>query len=281
MSDYLDNLTATTRVLNLKTVKSQLKFKSPLFTKLIDQKRLIPGGLGVEEQVDVAFTDDLVNEVKLSAPHPGGDKDTMARYKSLVANLDHPIERSGLEKLLNAPKGTRLYNRLLQEGRLLGDISGDSTDLSINFMPRMGYRQLVEGYSYLVGNIYSPGHFYRRIITFLKNYRRPKTRSYPLRLCYVKAFFHGLWTLGIKGRERFHYWKALLWTIFRRPRFVPLCMGLAIYGYHFRRLFEEEWRAAKLRLDAEQTAHSTHPSALRMDPLCELKPQASSASRRS
>ena len=195
------------------------------------------------------------------------------------------IQQSGIVaahvSLLNAPRGTKLYKRLQQEGRLVGEITGDSTDLSINFTPRMGYQRLVEGYSDLVGHIYSPGHFYRRIITFLRNYRRPKTKSYPLKLCYVKAVFHSLWTLGLRGQERFYYWRTLLWTIFRRPQFVPLCMGLAIYGYHFRKLFEEEWRTAKLHIEGQPAIRGARSPIPRESSLGDMTRQASSLPSRS
>ncbi len=153
------------------------------------------------------------------------------------------IQQSGIVTamvgLLNAPKGTRLYERLQRERRLLGQATGDNTDFSINFIPKMGYRRLLEGYRYIVSHIYSPPIFYRRLITFLKNYRPPKKRKgYPLRLYYLKAFLRSLWTLGVRGRERFYYWKALLWTLLRRPQLLSLCVGLAIYGYHFRKVFE-------------------------------------------
>ena len=50
------------------------------------------------------------------------------------------IQESGIVTamvgLLNAPRGTRLYNRLHQEGRLLGDSAGEYTSLSTNFIPR-------------------------------------------------------------------------------------------------------------------------------------------------
>jgi radical SAM superfamily enzyme YgiQ (UPF0313 family) len=152
------------------------------------------------------------------------------------------IQQSGIVTamvgLLNALRGTRLYERLQKEGRIVEEARGDNTDFSLNFIPKMDYQRLVEGYRYIVTHIYSPPHFYRRLITFLRNYRPPRQRGHPLQFCYIKAFFHSLWALGIRGKERFHYWKTLLWTVFRRPRLFPLCVCLSIYGYHFRKIFE-------------------------------------------
>jgi hypothetical protein len=102
----------------------------------------------------------------------------------------------------------------------------------------MGYRQLMEGYKYIVDFIYSPRHFYTRVITFLKNYSPPKRIDNTIRFGDIKAFFHSIWSLGIWGEERFYYWKTLLWTLLRRPSLFSVCVRLAIYGYHFRKVFE-------------------------------------------
>ncbi|GAI48555.1 unnamed protein product, partial [marine sediment metagenome] len=42
----------------------------------------------------------------------------------------------------NAPPGTRLYQRLKKEKRLLPGGSGDNTDGTINFIPKMVLSQL-------------------------------------------------------------------------------------------------------------------------------------------
>ena len=39
--------------------------------------------------------------------------------------------------LLNAPKGTNLEKRLISEGRMLQDFTGNNTDFTINFIPKM------------------------------------------------------------------------------------------------------------------------------------------------
>jgi hypothetical protein len=44
--------------------------------------------------------------------------------------------------------------------------------------------------------------------------------------------------MGILGKERFYYWKLLLWTLFRRPRLLSEAVAFAIYGYHFRKVCE-------------------------------------------
>lgn len=159
------------------------------------------------------------------------------------------IQQSGIVTamvgLLNAPPGTKLYKRLQREGRLLGEPTGDNMDASINFIPKLDYHQLVQGYKYILSSIYSPRHFYHRIVVFLANYTPPKKGRETFKLCYVKAFFQSIWTLGIIGKGRFYYWKTLLWTACRYPAHVPLCVRLSIYGHHFQKIYENSGRQGR------------------------------------
>jgi hypothetical protein len=69
---------------------------------------------------------------------------------SIFDRLTHFIQESGavtaMVGLLNAPRGTRLHERLSREGRLLNEISGDHMDLSMNFIPKMNRDALLSGY---------------------------------------------------------------------------------------------------------------------------------------
>jgi len=96
---------------------------------------------------------------------------------------------------------------------------------------------LRRGYRRILRRIYSPESFYRRVRTFLSEYRLPDIRR-PLSPERVGAFVRSLWRLGIRGRERRHYWSLLLSTLVRRPRLLPTAVTLAICGYHFRKVAE-------------------------------------------
>ncbi|MDH7512309.1 MAG: B12-binding domain-containing radical SAM protein [Clostridiales bacterium] len=151
------------------------------------------------------------------------------------------IQKSGIVTamvgLLNAPRGTRLYHRLKKENRLLNDPSGDNTDCSLNFVPKMNIETLINGYKNIVKTIYSPDHYYKRVIKFLKEYRPKQLRTKTsLKFSYFKAFLKSIWILGIKGKERLYYWKLISWTLLRRPRFFSLAISFAIYGFHFRKI---------------------------------------------
>jgi hypothetical protein len=56
---------------------------------------------------------------------------------------------------------------------------------------------------------------------------------------YVGALLKSILYLGVLGKERYYYWMLLLWTIFNKPRLLPLAVTYAIYGFHFRKIAEE------------------------------------------
>ncbi len=149
------------------------------------------------------------------------------------------IQKSGIVTamvgLLQAPLGTRLYERMKQEGRLVSEFSGDNVDGSTNILPKMGLEPLREGYRRLLDQIYAPESYYERVVTFLREYHPPEFHFY-LDLQYFLALGRSIYQLGIRGVERIHYWRLFFWTLFRRPRLFPLAITLAIMGFHFRQI---------------------------------------------
>jgi len=139
--------------------------------------------------------------------------------------------------LLQAPPGTRLYERLEGAGRLLGRSTGDNVDGTTNIKTIMDVDALREGYRSIMRQIYSPKNYYRRVKTFLREYSAPKIKD-PLRFRHLMAFSRSIVQLGIVGRERVQYWKLVIWTLFRRRELFPLAISLSIYGYHFRKVCE-------------------------------------------
>ena len=151
------------------------------------------------------------------------------------------IQKSGIVTamvgLLQAPPGTRLYERLQKEGRLTNEMSGDNVDGSTNIVPKMGLEPLREGYRKLLSQIYAPQFYYERVLTFLREYHPPAIR-FHLDPQYILALGRSIYRLGIRGIERVHYWRLFFWTLFRRPRLFPLAITLAIMGFHFRQVTE-------------------------------------------
>ncbi len=153
------------------------------------------------------------------------------------------IQKSGIVTatvgMLQAPPGTRLYERMLREGRILDQMSWNTLIVSgtTNIVPNMNFETLQEGYKNILLHIYSPEHYYQRIKTFLREYKTPKVVA-QLNVEDILSFFRSIYYLGIVGKERFHYWNLLFWTCFHHPELLPLAITLAIYGYHFRKIIE-------------------------------------------
>jgi radical SAM superfamily enzyme YgiQ (UPF0313 family) len=167
----------------------------------------------------------------------GFDHDTPSIFQRQIDFIQKSGIMTAMVGLLQAPAGTRLYERLKREGRLLGHMSGDNADGSTNIIPKMNLDTLREGYEKILRDIYSPKNYYRRVRTFLREYKAPKFKA-SLDFGRMMAFVRSVFRLGIFGKERIHYWKLLLWTLFRRPNSLALATQCAIYGYHFRKVCE-------------------------------------------
>jgi radical SAM superfamily enzyme YgiQ (UPF0313 family) len=167
----------------------------------------------------------------------GFDSDTPSIFQQQVDFIQMSGIVTAMVGLLQAPYGTRLYERLQHEGRLTSEMTGDNADGSTNIVPAMGLDALRQGYRWLLEQIYSPPFYYERVRTFLREYRAPEV-SMRLEREHIGAFFRSMYQLGIRGRERAHYWALLFWALFRRPELFPLAVTLAIYGFHFRQVTE-------------------------------------------
>jgi len=168
----------------------------------------------------------------------GFDSDTPSIFQRQIDFIQKSGIVTAMVGLLQAPIGTRLYNRMKKDGRLMGASTGDNVDGTTNIIPKtMNLEVLQKGYRAVLKTLYAPKNYYARVKTFLKDYKPPKIKI-PLDGNYVRAFFRSIIRLGILGKERFQYWKLVFWTIFRRPRLFPLAITFAIYGYHFRQVMD-------------------------------------------
>jgi radical SAM superfamily enzyme YgiQ (UPF0313 family) len=187
---------------------------------------------------------DLIEDVKRIQRHGlqvqggfiiGFDNDSATIFQRQIDFIQKSGIVTAMVGLLQAPIGTRLYQRLAREGRLLGAFSGDNVDGMTNIIPRMNLEALRNGYQAVVRTIYAPANYYARVRTLLREVKAPQF-SVPLDFQHVLALFRSILRLGILDRERLEYWKLFFWTIFRRPRQFPLAITFAIYGYHFRQV---------------------------------------------
>ena len=211
--------------------------------------------VGIETPDDLALAEcsksqnrnrDLVSSVKklqqMGLQVMGGfivgfDSDDETIFERMI----HFIQESGVVTamvgLLQAPVGTRLYQRMLREGRIRDNYSGDNVDGETNIVPKMDIQRLKTGYRRILDTIYSARGFYERVRTFIEDYQ-PARNAVTLQWEEIAAFFTSIVEIGIKSEERRHYWKLFFWTLFHHPKKFPLAITFAIYGYHFRKVNE-------------------------------------------
>ena len=140
--------------------------------------------------------------------------------------------------ILQAPAGTDLFKRLQGEGRIRGEYSANNVADDTNVVTRMDRESLRSNYRALVRALYEPKNYYERAKNFLAEYKEPKQKTpvtKEILLAVARCFF---W-LGLVRKGRFDFWRVFLWACFRKPESAQNFLGLAILGYHFRRIHED------------------------------------------
>lgn len=169
----------------------------------------------------------------------GFDSDPPSIFEMQIKFIEESGIVTAMVGLLTALRGTRLYQRLKREGRLLGDPTGNNTAIALNFTPHMDARTLINGYQMVLKTIYAPKNFYRRALRFFKVYNPSYSGKFHYQHGYIGALFKSIIYLGIIENERYYYWELLTWTIFNKPKLLPLAITYAVYGFHFRKITED------------------------------------------
>jgi radical SAM superfamily enzyme YgiQ (UPF0313 family) len=168
----------------------------------------------------------------------GFDSDTPSIFQRQIDFIQNSGIVTAMVGLLQAPYGTRLYERLQGEGRVIEAMNGDNADGLTNIIPKMDLTLLQNGYHYILEEIYSPKQFYQRVKSFLEEYR-PLKAPVHLEVQEILAFFRSIYWLGIRGKERIEYWRLFFWALFKEPAKFPLAITFSIYGFHFTKVFEQ------------------------------------------
>jgi radical SAM superfamily enzyme YgiQ (UPF0313 family) len=161
-------------------------------------------------------------------------EDIFERQINFIHESAIPLAMVGL---LTALPDTQLWRRLESEGRLLKESTGNNTDCSLNFVPKMNETRLIEGYKTILRNIYSSQEYYKRALDCLSRFKQNKIE--PRRTNFIndlKAFVKIILTLGVRDRERVQFWNYLFRVVKFFPREFAHGMTLAAMGYHFRKI---------------------------------------------
>jgi radical SAM superfamily enzyme YgiQ (UPF0313 family) len=167
----------------------------------------------------------------------GFDSDSPSIFQRQIDFIQQSGIVSAMVGLLNAPKNTKLYEKLHAENRLSSEASGNNTDLSMNFIPKMDHSELLEGYRSIIQNIYGVKPYYERVRCMLMNYNRAPGRRAKFNLLLLWSFVKSAFTIGVLNKGRRAYWKMLLWTLTHKPGSIVEAITYAVYGYHFRMIY--------------------------------------------
>ncbi len=167
----------------------------------------------------------------------GFDSDNAGIFQRQIDFIQQSGIITAMVGLLNAPMRTKLYKRLNNEGRIIHKSSGDNTDYSINFIPKMNMEILMEGYRSILTNIYSIKPYHPRLKSFLKNFEPAVKSKVRITRGKIGALLRSILFLGILSKGRIYYWRLVFWSLFTRPKMLPLAITYSIYGYHFRKVY--------------------------------------------
>src|SRR5882724_306609 len=162
--------------------------------------------------------------------------DIFERQINFIRESAIPLAMVGL---LTALPDTQLWRRLEKEGRLLGESTGNNTNCSLNFIPKMDAARLVAGYQSIMRTIYNPKEYYQRALDSLQRTSVPSWDPKELHVFRdVASFVRLTLRLGVLDRERKEFWRFFAAAIGKHRTQFADSMRLAAMGYHFRKLNE-------------------------------------------
>jgi len=163
--------------------------------------------------------------------------DIFERQMNFINESGIPLAMVGL---LSALPDTQLWRRLEKEKRLLDVSTGNNTDCTINFIPKMNVDALVEGYKTILRNIYSPAEYYHRALECLSRFHKDRVEPRTSNLAEdVKALLKLVMTLGVRDSARWQFWKYFYRVLRHHRRDIAHGLTLAAMGYHFRMITEK------------------------------------------
>jgi radical SAM superfamily enzyme YgiQ (UPF0313 family) len=164
----------------------------------------------------------------------GFDHDDPSIFKRQIDFIQQSGVVIAMVGLLQALPGTRLYERLKRENRLIADSSGNNTDFSINFVPKLDSNMLIDGYKQIVNTVYSKKEYYDRVLTFIKNYNHRVDEHFSFDCLF--ALFKSIIYMGILDESRRYYWRTFFISLLKYRQNLPKFIIMSIYYAHFKRV---------------------------------------------
>lgn len=169
----------------------------------------------------------------------GFDSDSQTIFHRQIEFIQNSGIISAMIGLLNAPTKSKLYQRLMNEGRILEKWAGDNTDLAMNFEPKMNKNELFSGFHEVIRGVYGGKPYYERVKNFLRDFNPVTKNNNKIGLVKIMALLKSMVIIGIFDSNRKYYWQLFFWSLFKRPKMFPKAITYSIYGYHYKKSYEK------------------------------------------
>lgn len=168
------------------------------------------------------------------------------------------IQQAGIPKamvgMMQALPGTRLFERLEKEGRILsGHLEGSNTHtMTTNFVPTMDEEKLKEGYKRVLDTLYDYNlkNYFARCDLLLANLHHTGFKSRKLRWLEIRALLKSLLFQPLTPYG-WQYLKFLSRNLIRNPGVFAEVVTYAVMGHHFHIITQETLKVDRVasRLD--------------------------------
>jgi radical SAM superfamily enzyme YgiQ (UPF0313 family) len=162
------------------------------------------------------------------------------------------IQRNAIPKamigFLNALPGTRLYRRLLAEGRMLKASLGNNThNMTINFKTIMDPVRLRDGYKKILASIYDFNlkNYFERCSRFLDNIEYTDYYQRKIYFKEIKILFRSIFRQPFTPYG-FQYLKFMFRSMVKHPRIFAEAVSLSISGHHFYTITQQSLKTEKI-----------------------------------
>ena len=171
------------------------------------------------------------------------------------------IQKTGIPKsmigLLTALPGTRLFERLKAEGRIISASIGNNTHvLTTNFKTAMDSERLKEGYKKILANIYDfrLKNYFARCNQLFDNMAYTGYFQRQIHFQEVKIFFKSLLRQPFTPYG-WQYLKFLSRNFFKHREIFGEAVSLSITGHHFHVITQETLKKEKIASQLEARYH--------------------------
>lgn len=163
----------------------------------------------------------------------GSDSDKENIFEAIFDFIQKNGIVMAMAGLLTALRGTLLYKRLEEDGRLIRESSGNNThQLSLNFIPKISENVLISGYVKLLERLYSSKNYFARCRKL--NNLIGSQRSVPINRHSIQAAVI-IFYRNIFKRPDWEFIKFIFATL-KNPHNIPLAIRQAVKLVHFQHI---------------------------------------------